>query len=161
MSSYYEQNKERILAQRKIYYYNNKEKLREKQKLYAKTDRAKSLQRHSDIKSKQNNFANYIFRSLINRCKVEGRFCNLEKEDIVIPEYCPYLNIKLTNILGKGRQETNPSVDRIIPELGYIKGNIQIISDKANRMKQDATTAELITFANSILKIHSHENYSL
>ena len=62
--------------------------------------------------------------------------------DIIIPTYCPILKIKLLfskNIV----QDNSPSVDRIIPELGYVKGNIQIISFKANRIKGHATINEL------------------
>ena len=32
-----------------------------------------------------------------------------------------------------------PSLDRLVPEKGYVKGNCFIISNKANRMKQDNT----------------------
>lgn len=77
---------------------------------------------------------------------------NIELSDIVIPTHCPYLKIELTNIQGKGRQPFNPSLDKIIPELGYVKGNIEIISNKANIMKSNATHLELIEFAKSILE---------
>lgn len=38
---------------------------------------------------------------------------------------------------------TSPSLDKIIPEKGYIKGNIAIISMRANQLKSNATLAEL------------------
>lgn len=34
-------------------------------------------------------------------------------------------------------------MDRVIPELGYVKGNVEIISYRANRLKNDATYHEL------------------
>jgi hypothetical protein len=41
----------------------------------------------------------------------------------------------------------NTSIDRINPKLGYVEGNIQIISHKANRMKSNASVEELKLFA--------------
>ena len=65
---------------------------------------------------------------------------NISPEDIVIPETCPVLGIELH--FGKERDST-PSLDRIVPSLGYVTGNIQVISFRANRIKSDATVEEL------------------
>lgn len=62
-------------------------------------------------------------------------------EDIVIPEKCPILEIHLQS-RGKSR-DSAPSLDRVIPELGYVAGNIAVISNRANRIKSDATLDEL------------------
>jgi hypothetical protein len=35
------------------------------------------------------------------------------------------------------------SLDRIVPELGYVKGNIAVISNRANSLKSNATLEEL------------------
>ena len=69
---------------------------------------------------------------------------------------CPYLNIKLNLIASSGNSMDGVSIDKIIPELGYVKGNIQIISYKANVMKQDVSLDCLRTFAKNILKIHGN-----
>lgn len=74
---------------------------------------------------------------------------NLTKEDLVVPSICPLLEIPISR--------KNPikfhcvSWDRIIPELGYIKGNIRAISVKANVMKNNATLKELECFARNII----------
>lgn len=47
--------------------------------------------------------------------------------------------------IGKnvGIQNDSPTIDKIIPNLGYVKGNVWVISAKANRMKSNATVEEL------------------
>jgi hypothetical protein len=60
---------------------------------------------------------------------------------IVIPSVCPVLGIPI--VLGEQRSENSPSLDRITPELGYVPGNVRVISDKANRLKGDRTLSQL------------------
>lgn len=86
--------------------------------------------------------------------KQRGLAFSIEKEDIFIPEFCPYLGVRLTNIKGGGRSGTNISLDRIDNTKGYIKGNVQVISSKANYMKRDASIQELLDFARGILEMH-------
>lgn len=86
------------------------------------------------------------------RAKAKGLPFNLDRADIIIPEYCPYLKIKLEGCVPRGSLRRQvASLDRIIPELGYVKGNIQVISHLANTMKNDATESELILFAKEVL----------
>jgi len=53
---------------------------------------------------------------------------------------------------GKGRLPNSPSLDRIDPTKGYIKGNVEVISNLANTMKQNATPEELLAFAREVIK---------
>lgn len=83
--------------------------------------------------------------SIRGRAKKKGLPFNLEHSDIVIPDVCPVLGIPLERNFGKGFSSHNsPSVDRIIPHLGYVKGNIIVISTLANRIKQDATPEQIL-----------------
>jgi hypothetical protein len=67
---------------------------------------------------------------------------NIEIEYLEIPVVCPALGITLRASTGY-RTDSSPSVDRIIPHLGYVKGNVQVLSMRANRIKNDATVEEL------------------
>ena len=52
----------------------------------------------------------------------------------------------------KGNYEYTPSLDRIDPTKGYIKGNVWVITKRANTMKNSATREELLKFADNIYK---------
>lgn len=58
---------------------------------------------------------------------------NLRVCDVVVPPNCPALGVPL--VVGETRSPYSPSLDRIRPALGYIRGNTRVISDKANRLK--------------------------
>ena len=66
----------------------------------------------------------------------------------IAPALCPILGAKLiyTGDGGRGNPHT-ASLDRIEPEKGYVKGNVQIVSQLANMMKSSATAIQLKTFA--------------
>ena len=75
-------------------------------------------------------------------------------KDLQYVEYCPILNIKLNweyTRNEEGRVENTPSLDRIDPKLGYVKGNVRIISNLANMMKSSATRIQLETFCKNII----------
>lgn len=74
------------------------------------------------------------------RAKERGIFFDLKLEDIVIPKYCPILGIELKKT---NNRDTSPSLDRYIPELGYVPGNIAVISNRANQIKSNANLQEL------------------
>lgn len=85
---------------------------------------------------------NKIYERVRDRAKQKGLEFNLNVTDIIIPEICPVLGIEIyTN--KKVPCDNSPSVDRINPRLGYIKGNIRIISNRANTLKSNATIEEI------------------
>lgn len=91
-----------------------------------------------------------LYLAAKSRAKKKKILFNLELSDIVIPEICPILKIPLTTN-DKVHGENSMSIDRIFPHLGYVKNNIQVISHKANRMKNSATLDELELFARWVL----------
>ena len=66
-------------------------------------------------------------------------------EDIEQPEYCPVLGIKLTyGWSGEGlRDDAKATIDKLVPALGYVPGNVFVISWRANKLKNDMTVVEL------------------
>jgi hypothetical protein len=81
------------------------------------------------------------------RAKKLGLDFALEVSDIVIPERCPLLpEIVLqvrTGTAKGGAGPNSPSLDRIDPTKGYIRGNVWVISWRANKLKSDSTLEEL------------------
>lgn len=77
-----------------------------------------------------------------SRAKRQGLVFNLDPEDILIPEFCPVLSIPLFRG-NRVISDNTPSLDKIIPSLGYIKGNVVVISYKANRIKSDANYEDI------------------
>lgn len=90
-------------------------------------------------------------RVLINqvrgRARRSGISFDITESDISIPDVCPVLGIPLitSNINGEGQREYRnyASIDRKDPQVGYVKGNVQVISARANRIKYNATSDEL------------------
>lgn len=68
----------------------------------------------------------------------------------VIPEKCPVLGIPMFPQNDK-TQDGSPTLDRIVPSLGYTDGNVWIISAKANRIKSDATPEEIALVGLAVL----------
>jgi hypothetical protein len=83
-----------------------------------------------------------MWRSAKGRAKKLGLPFSISPEDIIIPEICPVLGIPLV-IASDSGNDNSPSLDRIIPELGYVPGNVAVISRRANRIKNDANLNEL------------------
>lgn len=85
------------------------------------------------------------------RAKQSGVPFDIVIDDLLpIPEICPVFAIRL-EYGTKGKYSPNsPSIDRVNPTKGYIKGNVWIISKRANTIKSDATPLELRQVADAI-----------
>ena len=84
-----------------------------------------------------------LLQGAAERAKKNNIEINITIEDIVIPEICPVLGIPLQiNSGGKRAASGSPSLDRIDSSKGYVKGNVQVISHRANAIKNDGTIEE-------------------
>jgi hypothetical protein len=83
---------------------------------------------------------------LLQGAKVRAREKSLEFDittaDVVVPQRCPILGLLLNRSTTMPRDDS-PSLDRIDNSLGYVRGNVQVISNRANRLKNDASFEEV------------------
>lgn len=125
------------------------------QKAYAKDyylknkDKIKERHRKNQILLVSSKPELVLWRGAKSRASRFGLEFNIEVTDITIPETCPILMVPL-------RRKTRyaPSLDRIDPTIGYVKGNIAVISSHANKMKNNSTPQELKDFALWALKTY-------
>lgn len=89
-----------------------------------------------------------------NRASKKNMEFSITDRDVVIPDRCPVLGLPLTVNVGSdvGGKDNSISLDRIDNTKGYIPGNVQVISKKANMMKGSASISELLLFATWVQK---------
>ena len=134
---------DRVKEQAHGSYLRNIEKRREYSKNYEATKRQRAQNAGYNKRSRANRlkWPQVILRDIRHRCVKTGTQVDLSPDDLIIPDNCPVLGIPL--IYGGGRNNPNsPSVDRRIPALGYVKGNVQVISLRANKLKSDCIDPE-------------------
>lgn len=134
-----EQNSEEHKAQRAEYRVNNKESIAMRNRRY--------YEANPEV---------HILASIRSRCAKLGIPFDLTVEDIHPPTHCPVLGIELArNHKGSksGPRPNSPAVDRIIPELGYVRGNVLVVSHLANSIKQNATPEQILKVAEFYAKL--------
>ena len=79
------------------------------------------------------------------RAKKKGMTFDLVEKDLLpYPDVCPVLGITLAyGGRGNSRDPNLASIDRIDNNTGYVKGNVVIVSLRANKLKNDATIEEI------------------
>lgn len=102
--------------------------------------------REHNAKKRKVDPAAFMLVNSRQRSKVSGLAHTIVKADIVVPTHCPILGMPLvvnTGTLGAD----SPSLDRKDSALGYVPGNVWVISHRANSMKNAATPEQLKAFA--------------
>jgi hypothetical protein len=79
------------------------------------------------------------------RAREEGYDFNLDLDylESIATDFCPIFGTPFNWGQGKEKSDFSPSLDKIVPEFGYIKHNVVWISLLANKIKQDVTENEL------------------
>jgi len=94
--------------------------------------------------SKKRHFKNparRIFTQAKKRAKLNNLDFDIELLDIIVPKFCPVLGLKLEPA-NHHANNNSPTLDRINSKLGYVKGNIRVISWRANKLKNDGVLEE-------------------
>ena len=157
----YSKYKEKIKERSTKYYAANKEKISD----YRKTERAKFpyLASEGQFKSRSKRRGSLVQKSIAYKAKlrredparailygakasakVRGLAFEITKDDITLNQVCPWLKIPLDYELGQGRIPNSPSLDRTDSTKGYISGNVEVVSWRANSLKNNATLQELV-----------------
>lgn len=135
-----------------------RDRLRGKTKKRLRYDRARNKKPHRIARQAELRAAGYhaawnrndwlkdprkrLLKKARERAKMYGRECTLLLEDIVMPERCPLLGVRLA--VGTRQVKNNsPTLDRKDSSKGYVPSNVWVISWRANRIKSDGTLAEL------------------
>lgn len=88
---------------------------------------------------------------------IEFSITKTDLYDLSFPLTCPILGIKLAWNRGKSC-DNSYSIDRIDSTMGYIPGNLVVISNRANILKRDATLKELQLLAEYYTNLYESNN---
>ena len=100
-------------------------------------------------------WASYARRDAKNRAVKKGVPFEITTAYIktIMTDTCPIFGTDFNYGQNKGIKPTSPTLDRIIPELGYIEGNVVIISSQANNIKSAYTSKEIYMVADWLYEI--------
>jgi hypothetical protein len=119
---------------------------KDKEKKY----RAKHHAKHPEVR---------IHTRIKRRAREQGLEFDLTHADVVelfSVKVCPVLHIPLFK--GKTHSHNSPSIDRMDNSRGYVKGNVRVISNRANTLKRDATPEEIVAIAMDIVMIEQESS---
>jgi hypothetical protein len=135
-------NPEKVKEKNRAWQKANPEKVAAKTRAWAKANPEKV--KVSNRTWKKANPEKIMLCRAQQRAKKSNLDFNLSIDDIHIPERCPVLGILLEYGNTVTNKDSSPSLDKIQNDKGYVKGNVQIVSNRFNSLKKDATFDELI-----------------
>lgn len=102
----------------------------------------------------------YLLQLARRRAENNGLAFDLEVSDIPIPKRCPLLGIRLAMNIGQSG-DNSPTLDRILPDLGYERGNVWVISQRANQIKSNASYEEILRVGENLRTLVEGGTWSL
>lgn len=104
------------------------------------------------------NPARTIWIEAKNRAKRANLPFNIDVDDCAIPDECCVLGIKLLSKGNGHKSDATPTLDKVVNTKGYIKGNVRVISWKANRLKSDCDNPEVFEAIAGYIRGHTNDN---
>lgn len=86
--------------------------------------------------------AQFLARNSRKRAKRENVEHSISWQDIEVPDHCPITGLELAQNIGVHR-DNSYTLDRVDPSQGYVKGNVRVLSWRANKAKADLTVEQL------------------
>lgn len=113
--------------------------------LYKDTDSKKQWRTYNPIAA----WSSYVIRDAKIRALKKGLPFDIDRNYVltIMTDTCPIFGTAFNYGQNRGIQPSSPSLDRIIPKLGYTKGNVVLISAKANGIKSAYTSKEIYMVA--------------
>lgn len=144
---YRKNNKEVMYKSKRKWYDNNRERAKESYKLwYAKN---KDILNAKKRNNRNDDPIKYIVQNIKSRSKTLNIPFNITEEYVkkLWTGVCPIFNINIELNREKGK-EYSAELDRFNPNKGYVKGNVEWISRRANRIKSNSSLKELEKIVN-------------
>jgi len=107
------------------------------------------------LKFPKQNWASYALKDAKKRAEKKGVPFEITRQYIesILTNECPVFGTPFTFVGNGGIKPESPALDRIIPSKGYIEGNIQIISVKANNIKSAYNSKDIFKVAEWLHKL--------
>lgn len=131
--------------QRDMYLKHKDKRIKESQEWYSQ----------NMIGSFENKLRSLIYKAR-QRAKERGIEFSISANDFQETTHCPLLGIELSFSNTRRNKSSSPSIDRIDPAIGYVPGNVWIVSARANQIKNDATIEELEQILCNLKKKKNH-----
>jgi len=142
--------KECVKRDVKIWCAGNVDRRREIANRYSRSEKRRIVERASRYGA---NIARYIFQHAKQRARIKGIEFSICKDDVVIPDFCPLLGVRINS--DSGDVDSRPSLDRVDNSKGYVPGNVLVVSHRGNRLKNDSSAKELMMLAKTCLSWRS------
>jgi len=140
-----ENNHEVWLNNAKQYYLDNKEKVLQQAKVRQQENPEKK--RNYNILTRITRTSHVLWLEARTRARRKNIPFDITENDVIVPDVCPVLGIPIKVNSGNNVKHgiaTSPSLDRIDNTKGYVKGNVRVISWRANNLKGTGTLEEFM-----------------